>query len=105
MKKWMVIGLSFLIIIVWISFFFVLLGKETPQLAGKQHETSVREEIVLSKHIKRFETAGLIHENSNTNNNLTKRQIVNKSDILYDFEQGNSVSIDELLAALNIETE
>ncbi|GGM26490.1 hypothetical protein GCM10011351_10230 [Paraliobacillus quinghaiensis] len=105
MKKWMVIGLSSSIIIVWISFFFVLLGKETPQLAGQQHAISVREKVVLSKNLRIFETTHLINEDPNTNINLTDQQTIDTTNVLYDFEQGNSVSIDELLSALNIETE
>ncbi|WP_112181625.1 MULTISPECIES: hypothetical protein [Paraliobacillus] len=112
-KKWMIIGLSSSAVIIWIVFFIILIGRDSPELMAKQHTTSVREEVALSNQTNRFKQVD--SETNSADQDMPvesmdeENQDVQLADntnidqnILYDFEVDNAVSIDELLAALNI---
>ncbi|WP_117170577.1 hypothetical protein [Paraliobacillus sediminis] len=112
-KKWLVIGLSSTAIIIWVLFFMILIGRDAPELTAKQHTTAVREEVALSSQTNRFnqvdqpksEQTDMLDESmdfeENREDQLAKSTAIDQ-EILYDFETGNGVSIDALLAALNI---
>lgn len=102
MRKWTVIGFSIAAIAVWVAFFIVLVGKEVPDITARQHAVATREVNVLNDQSKRFEP---VEENESTDesqNNQQPEDTSSNQDKLHEFEKGNAISIDELLAALNI---
>lgn len=112
-KKWLIIGLSSTAMIIWVVFFMILIGRDAPELTVKQHTTAVREEVALSSQTIRFKQidqpnskqTDMLDESMDVEENREDqlaKSIGIDQEMLYDFETGDGVSIDALLAALNI---
>lgn len=114
-KKWLILGFSSATMIIWVAFFIILIGRDTPELTAKQHTASIREEVALSSQTNRFkqvdqsnnEQTNMIDKSTDVEGNKKDQLKLAKStgteqEILYDFQTGDGVSIDALLAALNI---
>ncbi|WP_079708247.1 hypothetical protein [Paraliobacillus ryukyuensis] len=112
MKRWLVIGVSVTAISVWVLFFFLLIGQTDPKLASNQKEVTYQKVKINAQHgqFARFEDhsndANTVKQSEQKKSAKPKNEQKESSptqDIMYDLEKSNPVSIDNLLAELNIE--
>lgn len=119
MKKWLVIGMSAFAISVWVLFFFLLIGeKDSLRVMNQSFVTYYSEQPEQeSQQFVRFATNNepdaskeeTVHSDaeersvqaSNDNHEQVTTNPTQK--IMYELEKKNPVSIDDLLAALNLE--
>ncbi len=101
-KKWIVVSTATLAISVWVTFFFLLVGQKEPMIATNQTNiTHSKEKLPVDQQFVRFEIVKSKSTDTKRQNQLSKEKQSN-SIIMYDFEKENPVSIDTLLAELNI---